>query len=108
MSVIHPGLFLIMRRFPAEKNILGRLYLNNPAFQTVCHDYRECENALDYWKHSRDERALERWCEYKELQNSLEQEMEELIWQGQCAGGKTDGLGDGGIRRSAIRRQTHR
>ena len=83
MLLIHPGLFLIMRRFPEEKNTLRRLYLTNSAFQTICYDYKKCAYALDYWKHSEDDLALERYCEYEELQKSLEQEIEDFL---KCAG----------------------
>jgi len=79
MSVIHPGLFLIMRRFPAQKNTLRRLYMSNSTFQAVCRDYQVCANALAYWRQSTEDRALERHCEYQELQQSLEQEIEEFF-----------------------------
>ena len=48
MSVIHPGLFLIMHRFPSEKNNLRRLYLNSQSFQTLCDDYQKCTEAIEH------------------------------------------------------------
>jgi len=79
MSVIHPGLFLLMRRFPAQKNMLRRLYMSNSTFQTVCHDYQACEMALAHWRQSPEDRAMERYCEYQELLQSLESEIEEFF-----------------------------
>ncbi len=79
MSVIYPGLFSVMRRFPAEKDTLRRIYLNNRTFQVICVDYQRCVDAHDYWSHSEDDRASERCCEYKELQKNLEQEVEDFL-----------------------------
>jgi len=79
MSVIHPGLFLLMRRFPAQKNTLRRLYMGNSTFQAVCRDYQACERALAYWRQSSEDRATERYCEYQELLQSLEPEIEEFL-----------------------------
>ena len=45
MAVIHPGLFLIMQRFPAERDHLRSLYLNSQSFQTLCDDYQKCMDA---------------------------------------------------------------
>ena len=79
MSVIHPGLFLLMRRFPAQKNTLRRLYMSSSTFQAVCRDYQACEMALAYWRQSPEERATERYCEYQELLQSLKSEIEEFF-----------------------------
>jgi hypothetical protein len=79
MAVIHPGLFLIMRRFPAHKNTFRYLYESNSTFLAVCHDYQVCERALAYWRQSGEERASERYEEYEELQQSLEQEIRDFI-----------------------------
>jgi len=79
MSVIQPGLFLIMRRFPTHKNTLRRLYMSNSTFQAVCRDYQACEMALAYWRQSPEDRAMERYCEYQELLQSLESEIEEFF-----------------------------
>jgi hypothetical protein len=79
MSVIHPGLFLIMQRFPSQKDKLRRLYLSSPSFQTLCEDYHKCTEALEHWMQSKHENALERSREYRELKQGLESEVEEHI-----------------------------
>jgi len=35
MSIIQPGLFLFMQRFPGHKDALRPLYLHNESFQTI-------------------------------------------------------------------------
>ncbi len=79
MSIIHPGLFLIMRRFPTQRNALRCLYMNNSTFQAVCHDYQECEMALAHWRQSPEDQAQERYFEYLELLQSLELEIKEFF-----------------------------
>ena len=79
MPVSHPGLFLIMQRFPSQKDKLRRLYLSSPSFQTLCDDYQKCTEALEHWMQSRHENALERSREYRELKQGLESEVEEHI-----------------------------
>ena len=77
--MIHPGLFLIMQRFPLQKDKLRRLYLSSPSFQTLCDDYQKCTEALEHWGQSRHENAPERSSEYRELKQSLEREVEDHI-----------------------------
>ena len=79
MSVIHPGLFLIMQRFPSQKDNLRRLYRNCPSFHTLCDDYQRCTDALAHWIRSRHDKAQERSREYQELRQSLECEIRECI-----------------------------
>ncbi len=79
MSVIHPGLFLIMQQFPSAKDSLRRLYRSSASFQTLCDDYQSCTNAIAHWTRSQQEQALERRREYQELKRSLECEIEERI-----------------------------
>lgn len=79
MSVIHPGLFLIMQRFPSRREALRRMYLSSPSFQTLCDDYRKCAQALNHWTRSGHALAPERARDYQELLRSLETEIEELI-----------------------------
>ena len=79
MSMIHPGLFLIMQRFPSQRDRLRRLYLSSPSFQTICDDYQKCTEALEHWMRSGHDNASERSREYQELKQSLESEVEERI-----------------------------
>lgn len=79
MSIIHPGLFLIMSRFPSDKDALRRMYRNSQSFQNLCDDYRKCLKAISYWTASVDDLAAERSREYVELCQDLEWEIRELI-----------------------------
>lgn len=79
MSVIHPGLFLIMRKFPSHKDHLRRLYLRSESFQTLCDDYKKCVDAMARWLPSGPEQVPQRSDEYLELMIELESEIEELI-----------------------------
>ena len=84
MSVIHPGLFLIMQEFPSYKDKLRAMYMRSQSFQTLCDDYQECTKALEHWMRSRHEKASERSREYRELKQCLECEIKERIdeiWQ---------------------------
>lgn len=75
MSVIHPGLFVIMQRFPEHKGVLRQLYLNNKYFRSTCNDYKKCSEALQYWTQSEHKEALIRYQEYSAIFNELESEI---------------------------------
>ena len=79
MSVIHPGLFLIMQRFPSKKDHLRSMYTSSPSFQTLCEDYQKCTEAIAFWKRSDADQALDRFREYQSLRQDLEGEIEERI-----------------------------
>lgn len=68
-----------MQRFPSEKDELRRMYTSSESFQTLCDDYQKCTEALVYWRQSGQDQALEREREYKELKQSLEEEIKERI-----------------------------
>ena len=79
MTVIHPGLFLVMQRFPYKKDVLRHMYLTSKTFQAFCDDYRKCTDALKYWTQSNHEEAEKRSREYMELRENLESEIIEII-----------------------------
>ncbi|WP_419662274.1 hypothetical protein Dvar_27280 [Desulfosarcina variabilis str. Montpellier] len=79
MSVINPGLFLIMQRFPSAKDNLRQMYLSSPSFQSLCDDYQKCTEAIEHWTRSGHDQASERSREYRELRKSLESEIKERI-----------------------------
>ncbi len=82
MAVIHPGLFLIMRRFPAHKDALRHMYLSSESFQLLCRNYHKCSDALDHWTQSKHEEASNRQQEYSELKTELEQEIIQSLEEG--------------------------
>ena len=79
MSVIDPGLFSVMQRFPECKDTLRQLYRTSESFQAICHNYKRCSKARDYWAESEHEEALSRQQEYAELIRELEQEIRQSL-----------------------------
>ena len=79
MAVIHPGLFLVLRRFPERKDDLRQIYYKSKSFQSVCHNYQKCSEAIRYWDKSEHEEAADRHQEYKDLLHDLELEIIEHL-----------------------------
>ena len=72
MTIIQPGLFLLMQRFPDKKDVLRLRYLNSKSFQSICKDYQKCSDALAYWAKSARENAPDLHQEYCVLLQELE------------------------------------
>ena len=79
MSVIPPGLFIVLKRFPERKDGIKRLFKENGDFQSVCEDYRNCAEAVRYWNQSDSEEAPARREEYGVLLRDLEAEILECL-----------------------------
>ena len=75
MTVIQPGLFLIMQRFPDNRDVLRQRFLNSEYFQSLCKDYQKCSEALSYWAKSDHEYARDRYQEYCLLLQELESDI---------------------------------
>jgi hypothetical protein len=75
MTVIQPGLFLLMQRFPDNKDVLRHRFLNSKSFQSICKDYQSCSDALAYWAKSERENAPDRHREYCVLLQELESDI---------------------------------
>ena len=75
MTVIQPGLFLLMQRFPDNKDELRHRFFNSKSFQSICKDYQRCSDALDYWAESERENAPDLHREYCGLLQELESEI---------------------------------
>ena len=75
MGVIHPSIFLVINRFPERKDMLTELYLGSTYFQSMCEDYRACNEALTHWNNMDSDEAGARRKEYGELIQSLESEI---------------------------------
>jgi len=82
MPVIHPSLFLIIKRFPEHKEIIQRLYWKNENFREACEDHQKCADAMKYWDQSESEEAPARREELvallRELEEEIEQDLQEL------------------------------
>jgi len=75
MTVIHPGLFLILRRFPDHKDALRQMYHASESFQSICYNYQKCSEAVRYWTKSKQPEAPDRHREYGDLLQELELEI---------------------------------
>ena len=75
MSIIQPGLFLILQRFPHRKDALRQMYRTSDTFQGICQSYQKCSEACGYWAKSEHKEAPHRQFEYSELMKELEQEI---------------------------------
>lgn len=47
--MITPALRLAIKNFPRQKNTLETLYRQNESFRSLCTDFRDCVNAVEYW-----------------------------------------------------------
>ncbi|MDD9302680.1 MAG: hypothetical protein HUK40_10240 [Desulfobacter sp.] len=79
MTIIKPGLFLIMQQCPCHKNLLRRMYFGSRSFQILCDDYHKCVEAHEYWAQSKGGQAQERSQEYREMMKGLKNEIKERI-----------------------------
>ena len=75
MAVIQTSIFNVIKRFPDHKDKIKWLYKENNNFQTICDDYRKCQEAYIYWNASGSKEAPERRQEYGMLQGELESEI---------------------------------
>ena len=75
--MIPPALKLAMKYFPEHKNTLETLYRQNESFRSLCKDFRDCVQAVEYWCHSLSDRELANdLCEeYKTLCAELKDEI---------------------------------
>jgi hypothetical protein len=82
MTVIQPGLFLLMQRFPDKKDVLRHRFLDSKSFQSICKDYQRCSDALAYWAKSERENAPDLHREYCVLLQDLEVDIIEGLSNG--------------------------
>ena len=82
MTVIHPGLYLILQRFPDHKDVLRQMSRESESFKSICHNYQKCTEALNYWAKSTQPEAPDRHREYKMLLDELETEIENSLEEG--------------------------
>jgi hypothetical protein len=82
LPVIHPGLFLIMQRFPERKDALRRMYRSCESFRSICNSYQQCSEALRHWVKSEHKESPNRQREYSELMQELEQEIIQSLEEG--------------------------
>jgi hypothetical protein len=75
MTVFHPSIFQVIRRFPEHREEILRLHNNSELFRTICSDYKKCKKALLYWSSLNSGESSVRREEYEDLLQSLESEI---------------------------------
>lgn len=75
MTVIHPSLFKVIKRFPERRDEIRHLLDHSEVFRNMCEDYRQCKEAILYWSDQGSEESLVRTSEYMELLQDLETEI---------------------------------
>jgi hypothetical protein len=75
MTVIKSSVFNVLEKFPDRSGDIKRLFKENREFQTVCEDYRQCAEALQYWNQSDEKDAPARRQEYSALAQELAAEI---------------------------------
>lgn len=76
-KIIHPSIFLVIKRFPNRSERIRHLYNEDECFQSLCESYRLCTKALSYWAQSDHQIAMERHREYSALLADLEKEIQQ-------------------------------
>ena len=69
----------VLRRFSDKCENIRLLMSNDPDFRTMCEDYGDCINALQYWRRSESPKAQDRVQEYQSLVDELEKEIAEVL-----------------------------
>ena len=72
-------LFLVLKRFPQRKTALRQMYHKSESFQSICHSYQKCSEAISYWSESRLNEALNRKREYEALLYELERNITQSL-----------------------------
>ena len=75
MAVIHPSIFQVMKRFPEQRGEIAKCFHDSESFQSLCEDYKQCSQALQFWSRVDSAESMQRKAEYKELFRSLEFEI---------------------------------
>lgn len=79
MTVIHPSIFHVMKRFPEQRGEIVKRFDGSEAFQVLCEDYKQCSQALQFWSHVDSAESIWIEAEYKELFRSLESEIRQYL-----------------------------
>lgn len=82
MTVFHPSIFHVIRKFPEHREEILHLYNNSELFRNACCDYKKCKEAIIYWNCLISEESSMRRAEYGELLDSLESEIINYLEKG--------------------------
>ena len=81
--MIPPTLNLVMKNFPDHKKILETLFRQNESFRSMCEDFLDCVQAMEYWcKSPSDNKNAPELCEeYKALYADLKKEIAKWLME---------------------------
>ncbi len=79
MTVVHPCIFEIIKKFPKQRDITIDLHNNNHTFRSICSDLNKCRDALLHWSQQDSPEAKLREQEYRELVKNLWSEIERYM-----------------------------
>ena len=87
MRVIKNTVFSVLDQFPDHKQAFLHLFKEHEDFQSLCEDYRQCNQALQHWNRSEAKDAPARRQEYAGLLRELAAEIlqylnESKAWEG--------------------------
>jgi hypothetical protein len=72
-------LALLLKKSPEAAAKFQVLIQENPSFQSLCEDYRDCLAALEHWQAATSTEAPEVVQSYVELLQELEQEVRQYL-----------------------------
>jgi hypothetical protein len=76
----------ILEKFPEARAKIRQLFQQNPSFQSLCEDYRDCLAAWQHWRQAVSEEAPALCQSYTELLQELEQEVRDYLGQESAPG----------------------
>jgi hypothetical protein len=76
----------VLEKFPETPARIRELFQQNPSFQSLCEDYRDCLAAWQYWRQAASESAPALCQSYDELLHELEQEVRQYLETEQAPG----------------------
>ena len=69
----------VLENFPEAVDRIRELFRQNPDFQSLCEDYRECLGYCRYWRQVASEQAPAYGKIYTELLQELEQDIRQSL-----------------------------
>jgi hypothetical protein len=74
----------VLENFPEAVVRIRELFQQNPSFQSLCEDYRECLATWRHWRQAISEQAPAYCKIYAELLQELEQEVRQYLESGEA------------------------
>jgi hypothetical protein len=69
----------VLEKFPEAGAKIRQLFQQNPSFQSLCEDYRDCLTAWQHWRQTASEEAPAVVQSYVKLLGELEEELRQYL-----------------------------